>query len=65
MYNLITRQGMEREEEEDRAIAAASMALGTKMTPDVSANIGPGMLRGPLRFLPPGKRIHLWRPQKI
>ena len=47
-------------EEEVRAIAAHAMYLESLRNPSDAALVGPGMFRGPLRFLPPGKRVHLF-----
>ena len=47
-------------EEEARAIAAHAMYLESLRNPADAALVGPGMFRGPLRFLPPGKRVHLF-----
>jgi hypothetical protein len=47
-------------EDQERAIAAAALYAETSMAPSQSIQYGPGMLNGPLRFLPPQKRIHLY-----
>ena len=47
-------------EEEERAITAAVLyAENTRLPPEATV-VGPGMLGGPLRFLPPGKKVHLY-----
>ncbi len=45
---------------EERAIAAQAIYIESARAPQEAASIGPGMLRGPLRFLPPGKRLHYY-----
>ena len=47
-------------EDEARAIAGHAMYLESLRHPQDAALVGPGMFRGPLRFLPPGKRVHLY-----
>ena len=47
-------------EEEVRAIAAHAMRIDSVRNPTDAALVGPGMFTGPLRFLPPGKRVHLY-----
>lgn len=51
---------LEEEEEHERAIAAAALYAETKRMPTEALQTGPGMPQGPLRFLPPQKRIHLY-----
>ena len=43
-----------------RAIAAHAMHLESRRNPADLTALGPGMFQGPLRFLPPGKKIHLY-----
>lgn len=50
----------DEEEEEERAIAAAALYAETSRAPSETIRLGPGMVAGPLRFLPPQKRIHLY-----
>ena len=47
-------------EHEDRIIAAAASNLTASRIPDEAAIVGPGTFKGPMRYLPPCKRIHLW-----
>lgn len=47
-------------ERESRAIAAATAACSSRSLPDAKAAFGPGMGKGPRRYLPPCKKIHLW-----
>ncbi len=47
-------------EEQERAIAAHVMYLESGSCPADAVLRGPGIFRGPLRFLPPGRRIHLF-----
>ena len=47
-------------EEETRAVTAAVLyAEGARLPPEAALN-GPGMPGGPLRFLPPTRRLHLY-----
>ena len=56
----------ELEEHESRVILAAARACSTSNAlPDVKAAVGPGALRGPRRWLPPGKKIHLWMEYRM
>lgn len=48
------------EEEQIRAIAAHSTYIESGRCPSNAVLTGPGIFRGPLRFLHPGKRIHLY-----
>jgi hypothetical protein len=43
-----------------RAIASHAMYVVSQENPVDNAQLGPGIFRGPLRFLPPGKRLHLY-----
>jgi hypothetical protein len=43
-----------------RAIASHAMYVVSHENPVDNAQVGPGIFRGPLRFLPPGKRLHLY-----
>lgn len=47
-------------EQVTRAIAAHAMHIESRRNPAENTAMGPGMFQGPLRFLPPGKRIHLY-----
>jgi len=47
-------------EEEERAITAAALYAETARLPPEAASCVPGMLRGPLRFLPPTRRVHVY-----
>jgi hypothetical protein len=47
-------------EEEERSVTAAVLYAETARLPPEAAQSGPGMLRGPLRFLPPTRRVHLY-----
>lgn len=48
------------DEEQVRAIANHATYVVSQQHPADSALVGPTMFRGPLRFLPPGKRVHLY-----
>ena len=51
------------EEDEDnltRSIAARATYVVSQSHPADQALLGPGMFTGPIRFLPPGKRVHLY-----
>ena len=48
------------DEEQTRAIAAHAMCIESSRCPADAVLMGPGVFRGPLRFLHPGKRIHLF-----
>lgn len=52
--------GQESGEHVTRAIAAHAMHLESCRNPAENTALGPGMFDGPLRFLPPGKRIYLY-----
>ena len=43
-----------------RAIAGHAMYVVSQENPVDSVLVGPGFFRGPLRFLPPSKRLHLY-----
>ncbi len=45
---------------EERHIAAQAIYIESSRAPHEAALSGPGMPRGPLRFLPPGKRLHYY-----
>lgn len=47
-------------EEEQRAITAAVLYAASLETSDATVAFGPGMAWGPLRFLPPCRRVHLY-----
>ena len=47
-------------EEQIRAIAAHAVYVESGRCPAEAVRIGPGAFRGPLRFLHPGRRIHLF-----
>jgi len=49
-----------RHDDEARAIAGHSMLIESVRNPSEAALVGPGMFTGPLRFLPPCKRVHLY-----
>ena len=51
---------MDESEQQDRAIAAIAASVAATHPADTKAIVGPGVASGPLRFLPPGKKIHLW-----
>jgi len=48
------------DEEQERAIAAATLYAESSRAPAESVQSGPGMLRGPVRFLPPQQKIHVY-----
>lgn len=48
------------EEDQSRAIAAHAMYLESGRCPSSAVSVGPGIFRGPLRFLHPGKRVYLF-----
>ena len=48
------------EEEQERSIVAATLYAETTRMPAQAIQAGPGMPQGPLRFLPPQKRIHVY-----
>ena len=48
------------QEKQTRCILAASAAVAAINEPGATAVLGPGVFRGPLRLLPPGKIMHLW-----
>ena len=48
------------EETQDRIIAGVAMAVASVNGADVRCVIGPGANAGPMRFLPPTKKVHLW-----
>jgi hypothetical protein len=48
------------EDLESRAIAAAVSACSAGAQPGAKAAFGPGICRGPTRWMPPCKKIHLW-----
>ena len=47
-------------EEEERNIAAAVLYAESAKLPSEAALFGPGMLRGPCRYLPPTRRLYLY-----
>lgn len=47
-------------DEEERSITAKALYAETSRHPAESVLHGPGMLSGPLRYLPPTKRVHLY-----
>jgi hypothetical protein len=47
-------------DQHERAIASHAMYVVSHENPVDSALVGPGIFRGPLRFLPPSKRMHLY-----
>ncbi len=47
------------QETEDRFVSGVALAVAAVSAADVKAATGPGVASGPLRFLPPGKKIHL------
>ena len=47
-------------DEEERGITAAALFAETSRHPSESIRHGPGMPTGPLRFLPPTRRVHLF-----
>lgn len=47
-------------EEEERSITAAALFAETSRHPSEAILHGPGMPTGPLRFLPPTRRVHLF-----
>ena len=47
-------------EREDRVISGIAMSVAATSAADVKATIGPGVNQGPLRFLPPGRKMHVW-----
>ena len=51
---------LQEEQEQERAIAAAALYAETSRAPSETIRLGPGMVEGPLRFLPPQRRIHLY-----
>ena len=59
-HTISTFSIVEEEEQQVRAIANHAMYVVSQQHPADSALIGPTMFRGPLRFLPPGKRVHLY-----
>ena len=59
-HTISTFSIVEEDEQQVRAIANHAMYVVSQQHPADSALIGPTMFRGPLRFLPPGKRVHLW-----
>ena len=46
--------------QQERSIASHAIYLVSRQCPVDAAMVGPGLFRGPLRFLPPGKRVHLY-----
>ena len=46
-------------ETQDRIIAGVAMSVAAVNAPDVRAVIGPGANAGPMRCLPPAKKVHL------
>ena len=56
----LQEQAHDTTEDESRAIAAHAMHIESLRNPTDAVLIGPGMLVGPLRFLPPSKRVHLY-----
>jgi hypothetical protein len=49
-----------RGDDEARAIAGHAMLIESLRSPTEAALVGPGMFTGPLRFLPPSKRVRLY-----
>ena len=49
-----------RDDDEARAMAGHAMLMEGQRNPTEAGLVGPGMFTGPLRFLPPSKRIHLY-----
>jgi hypothetical protein len=56
----VTISRVRDDDQHARAIAGHAMYVVSHENPVDSALIGPGIFRGPLRFLPPGKRMHLY-----
>jgi hypothetical protein len=48
------------DDDQMRAIAGHAMYVVSQENPVDSVLVGPGIFRGPLRFLPPSKRLHLY-----
>jgi len=57
---LVSNAANSKAEEEIRAIAAHAMHVENTRTPTEAITVGPGLFVGPRRYLPPGKRIHLY-----
>ena len=51
---------VDAQEKQERCILAASAAMATVNEPNTAVVLGPGVFRGPMRLLPPGKIRHLW-----
>ena len=51
---------VDAQERQERCILAASAAVASVNEPSTAIVFGPGVFRGPLRLLPPGKVMHLW-----
>jgi hypothetical protein len=52
-------------DQHERAIASHAMYVVSHENPVDSALVGPGIFRGPLRFLPPSKRLHLYWEYRV
>jgi hypothetical protein len=51
---------VELQDSMERGIRAAALYAQSSVLPPDAAAVGPGLCAGPLRFLPPGKRVHLY-----
>ena len=58
--DMVPQGSVNTGEEEVRAIAAHAMHVECMRTPAEAVITGPGLFVGPRRYLPPGKRIHLY-----
>jgi hypothetical protein len=50
----------EDEAQQERSIASHATYVVSQQNPVDAALVGPSIFRGPLRFVPPGKRVHLY-----
>jgi hypothetical protein len=58
---VVSTISLEQDEDEQvRSIASHAVYIVSQQNPVDSALVGPLIFRGPQRFLPPGKRVHLY-----
>ncbi len=58
---VISKISLDQDEaQQERSIASHATYLVSQQNPVDAALVGPAIFRGPLRFVPPGKRVHLY-----